>query len=214
MAVAFDNKVTADNFGITGLVTGAFTISASANRGAILAIGGSSISSIQGGCGGSTGTLIASASVTFNGVTVALLGVKAPNSGSQTSSASWVTATSVSVGAVTATGVDQTTPFNNGVTKTQAASSATMSQVVTSAAGDLTCSGCSGGSLDNSYVTNQTLRNTDFVCQDTGPGTANPTHSWHSPNAQDIIAAYANFKAAASGTATAAPWLMAMMGVG
>src|SRR5262245_61562766 len=66
-------------------------------------IGGESLSIISGTDGGAT-------------IGTVLLGKATSLTGSQTISMSWTTSQSCVLGAISATGVDQTTPFNNGTT--------------------------------------------------------------------------------------------------
>lgn len=204
MAVAYDNSITTDDFGVTGLTTGSFTI-AGANRAACLGLTSLGVitnetvlcGTVAGAKITNTELTLLSGGVTFNTM---LFSVIAPLTGSRTASAAWTTATSASLGAVTLTGVDQTTPANNGVTKTSTGT-ASISQAITSNSGDRTVSLYSGGGSDGAATSNQTKRTSDFGALDTGGGTGTTTHIW-SHAAEDMMFSGANFAQVASATAT------------
>src|SRR3989442_5001360 len=115
MAATFDNKVTVDNFTVTSLTTGAFTVGSGENRAACLALAMyTAITGVSGSLGGVGASLVASTSVFNNFTGSQLWAVIAPPSGSQTATMSWTTASSASLSVTTVTGADQTTPMNNG----------------------------------------------------------------------------------------------------
>ena len=85
-------------------------------------------------------------------------------------------------GVLTFSGVDQTTPFNNG-NATSNTGASPISLAVTSVNGDLTSSAIAqDGPGAGSVTTNQTSRYTNSAAAglggDTGPGTGNTTHTW------------------------------------
>lgn len=198
MAVAFDNSVTADNFGVTSVTTGAFTISGT-NRAAC--VGLTALLNTTGEtatCGGVSGTKLASSDTFATGINVMLFYVIAPATGSQTASCSWTGAASASVGVITATGVNQTTPMNNDLTKATAFTT-TISQAITSTSGDLTVTMYAGGGADGLATSNQTKKTADFGALDIGPGTGTTTHIW-SHAAEDMVLAGANFQQTGGGS--------------
>ena len=116
-------------------------------------------------------------------------------SGSVTVSVSWTGGSSqyIAGGAVSASGVNQSTPCNNG----QYVSGGTPESIVmTSNSGDLTFTIEGNGTINAS--SNQTLRWSSsnagpyYANGDVGPGTANPTHTWTGAGASFHIAG-ANF---------------------
>ena len=200
MAVAYDNSITTDDFGVTSLTTGSFTISGS-NRAACLGL--TALGNITAGalsCGTVSGSAIASTNLNTLGIEVILGAVIAPLTGSRTATWAWTTSASASLGVVTFTGVDQSTPTNNGVTKS-AGFATSISQAITSTSGDMTTSMYAGGGSDGAATSNQTKRTSDFGCLDTGGGAGTTTHTW-SHAAEDMLFTGANFVqvAAAGGT--------------
>lgn len=201
MAATYDNSVTVDTFGDTTLTTGSFTVSSSADR---AVVGGLSafdtITGVTMTLAGQSAPAISGATLLWNGASSRMLlhGVAAPSSGSQTGTASWTTSTAASLGVVTAIGVNQSTPITNG-TSIEEASPADLP--ITSAAGDLTVSLASNTNVVTTHTTNQTQRTTDFGSMDTGPGTANPTHTW-TQAASELGVVGANFLAAGAGGRT------------
>jgi hypothetical protein len=110
-------------------------------------------------------------------------------------------------GAISATGVDTTTPVNHG-NAVSGGSGGTVSLSITSAAGDLSATSFMGFNGTGTPTTNQTGLWTDSVFNptggDRGPGTANPTHTWTTGglNWDKSVMTGANFQAAASGDVT------------
>lgn len=199
MAVTYDNAVSVQGFGVTTLTTGSFTITSTADRAALVGLNHitdpGTISSVS--CGGQSGSLITGTTLTVSGATIRLYGVTAPASGSQTASGSWANAVTSAVHAVTAHGVDQTTPFNGGASVGPAfASSQNLS--VTSVSGDLSATFNYCSAADTAQTSNQTKRTTSWACMDTGPGTGTTTHTW-SHAATNMGTVGANFAAAAVG---------------
>lgn len=189
MAVAYDNSTDTEDFGVTSLTTPSFTISGS-NRAAILGLHTlANVTNVTGTCGGVSATLTPNTNrLAFTVYEVQLLEVVAPATGSQTASASWTTAASASLTAITFTSVHQTTPTRNGATN-EATFTTTINQVVTSASGNMTTTLCATGSSDELQTTNQTLRQSAFACMDTGPGTGSTTHTWTPSSAMDLLTA-------------------------
>ena len=212
MAVSYDNSVTVDTFGDTTLTSGTFTISSSANRAIAGCLSTFALTTLHSmTLAGQTGTQISGATLIWNvaGSRMLLFGAAAPNTGSQTVSASWTTSAAASLGGITAIGVDQTTPFNNG---TAAEGDSPASLAITSAAGDLTFSLASNSNVSTTHTTNQTVRLTDFGKVDTGPGTANPTHTW-TEDFTSIGIVGANFQAVAAAGRTTKNTRSAPLGV-
>lgn len=180
MAVAFDNVATASGGATTvTLTTPAFTISG-ANRAACVALhwdNGAAVTGITAACGGVSGSAVASTDGT-NYVRTAMFAVIAPATGSQTATASWTTGRESVLSVVTATGVHQTTPMNNG---TWQGSIGIPSFAITSTSGDLTLDALveqdvpSGPNQTERY--NVLVSNIDGAGS-TGPGTGTTTHSW------------------------------------
>lgn len=204
MAVTYDNAVKVRGSGVTTVTTGAFTISASANRAAALGFAfDANISSLTASCGGATAAQILNANYDTV-VKVWLWGATAPASGSQTATASWTTSSFMALGVVTAIGVDQTTSFTNGGNSNGASP---LSLAVTSTSGDLTVTAYATENEDTATTTNQTKRTVDdLVGLDTGPGSGTTTHTWTFSGSTAGRIAGANFKAvaAASGDISAA----------
>lgn len=199
MAVTYDNSAVVQGFGVTTLTTGSFTITSTADRAALVGLNHiadpGTISSVS--CGGQSGTIISGTTLTVSGATIRLYGVTAPASGSQTASASWTNSVNAAVHAETASGVDQTTPFNGGTSVGPAfASSQNLS--VTSTSGDLTATFDYCSAVDSAQTSNQTQRTTGWACMDTGPGTGTTTHTW-SHSATNMGTVGANFVAAGAG---------------
>ena len=118
MAVAFDATVSVRGFGVTSLTTASFTIAGS-DRAAQLQLSGDIVGSsgFSGSVGGASGAAISNADATDQNTSLRVLcfGVTAPAAGSQTGTMSWTgSAADVTLGVITATGVDQTTSLNNG----------------------------------------------------------------------------------------------------
>jgi hypothetical protein len=106
--------------------------------------------------------------------------------GAQTVTITWTTAQYAICGAISATGVNQTTPVINGTGNCGTASPA-LSQSITSSSGDLTFSvfGYSGGGVTATTNQAQKWENdgtshsvNDFAYGDIGPGTGTTTHTW------------------------------------
>ena len=223
MAVVFDatpaaptaaTAATTLNFDITlgAAANRAVMVGVSTNTntlGMVADIGGVNLPIIAGTDNGTLKTILLGAATTLTGL--------------QTVTVSWTTVQDVLISAVSASGVDQTTPINNG-TKTSSAASP-LSLAVTSVAGDLTMT-VEVDTLATSAAptTNQTVRwaaaawDTLVVTDgggDTGPGTANPTHTWTNAGATAMAISGANFvQAAAGGAAFIFPKLLMLLGLG
>lgn len=205
MAAAFDNFVELGGTNLTTITTGAFTI-AGANRAAMvqLEFDLSTVSSITASVGGVSCPAIASTDSTTTSTVGRTMcrGAAAPPTGSQTATASWTTsAPNVTIAAMTATGVDQTTPFAGGQT-TFITSAATITLTMVAASGDLT-STLEMDLLGTSPTTNRTIKWTEIFmgAGDIGPGNVvNPAHTW-TPNStptSDAVMSGAVFKQVAA----------------
>jgi len=199
MAVLFDATAQVGGVAVTTLTTAAFTISGS-NRAAMIGMSwdnGGGVTGISTTCGGVTGAAIANTDIT-NFVRTAMFQVIAPATGSQTANCAWTNARDAVLGVVTATGVGQTTPFNNGAT--ESAASGTPSLAITSTNGDLTIDTLD--EQDTPSGPNQTerwntVRGGAGGAGSTGPGTGTATHSWAS-TAASYSHSGANFVQAAA----------------
>jgi hypothetical protein len=137
-------------------------------------VGGNSASLISGT---DTGTTYTTRSM--------LYGLATSLTGAQTVAVSWTTNEYGSFGAISAIGVNQSTPFNNGAFTGSNASASTASLMVTSRSGDLTSTVLDArpGSLTAS--SNQTEKWSDeesstgiIGAGDVGPGSGTTTHTW------------------------------------
>lgn len=219
MAAAFDNFVELGGTNLTTITTGTFTIGG-ANRAAMvhLEFDLSTVSSITSSVGGVSCPAIASTDSTTTSTVGRTMcrGAAAPPTGSQTAMASWTTsAPNVVLAAVTATGVDQTTPFAGGQT-TFITSAASITLTMVAASGDLT-STLEMDLLGTSPTTNRTIKWTETFmgAGDIGPGTANPAHTWTpaSTPTSDAVISGAVFKQVSAG-GTARPFVdgLSLMG--
>lgn len=199
MAVAYDNFVKVTFGGVATITTGSFTITSSANRAALMNMSFSTnaATGISGSVAGVSGTAITG---TDSGAAELMrslqFGVIAPGSGSQTGTMSWTTNRTGTLGVVTASGVDQTTAFNNG-TFAQASPNTTLAVTITSTSGDLTADNCAT-QLDTFTLPTQTeiyndTATTDYGCSSRGPGSGNTTHSWTSTGTQTTVISGCNF---------------------
>jgi hypothetical protein len=140
-SVVYDNSNHVEGGAVTTLTTSSFTITSSASRAALLgliAFSAGSSSGFTSTCGTVSGALVTSTDVTSGaGLRTLIHRVIAPASGSQTGSMSWTTAVGgCSLGVMTASAVDQSTPTNNGNTANSSGTTATIT--ITTAVGDLT----------------------------------------------------------------------------
>jgi hypothetical protein len=137
-SVLYDNFIEVRGNTVTTLTTASFAITSAANRAALLGLvlNRNDATSVTSICGGVTGAAVANTFGNGGSGSSVFHAVKAPASGSQTGSMSWVGAIGGSLGVMTASGVDQTTPVTNGVNSS--GTSATPSVTVTTAVGDLT----------------------------------------------------------------------------
>jgi hypothetical protein len=141
-SVAFDATKFVAGSAVTSLTTASFTISGS-NRAAMVGLstaGGSAPSSVSATVGGVGGSLVSGTSQANGTTRVQIWAVTAPAAGSgKTASMSWTnSATKACLGVVTATGVDQATPVNNGTGQTGTTPDPSMT--VVSVTGDLVVS--------------------------------------------------------------------------
>jgi len=207
MSASFDNAVSAGlGFGVTTLTTGAFTIGSGTNRAAQvhLTMGGNAATAITASLGGTSGSLVAgtdSGSTTTTDRTM-IFSVIAPPSGSKTATASWTTAETADLGVITAAGVDQTTPCNNGTFSAGASSGSTsVALAVTSTSGDLAAA-CASVYQDALSSLSQTVKwgiDSTSTAGAIGPGTGSTTFTSVRPFTSDGFAmSGANFKQAAA----------------
>lgn len=207
VSIADIAKASTSGSSVTSITTPAFVTTSNANRAGLLglSVDAATISAITGSIGGVSGSAITGTDSSSIATTVRTLqfGVTAPPSGSQTATMSWTTLSSCVFGAVTTSGVDQTTPFNNG-TVTTASNFGPSSVAITSANGDLTCdtiaedSGLSAPSAPT-QTSLWTINGAVDGAGSRGPGTGNTTHQWTlSPATTVWTASGANFKQAAA----------------
>jgi hypothetical protein len=203
MSATYDNSVDTEDFGVTSLTTGSFTIGGTEVAACLgLSTVGVNITLGTAACGGVSATLIPNTNL-FAVNEVALYQVIAPPTGSRTATASWTTAASASLSAITANGVDQTTPLDNGATNSSGFGSSPLSQAVTSNPGDLTTTIMVTAEGGGTQTTDKTQRTASFGCSDTGDGTGTQTHTWsYAAGSTEKTSAGANFRAA-SGAAPA-----------
>ena len=160
------------------------TIGSGSNR--AVAVGCSFSSSVTGitvTVGGSSATLVSGTQSSGESYISTIHVLAAPSSGSQSVSVSWTGTSSTYCGAVSASGVDQATPMNNG-TFEHNGSGPTASVTITTTTGDLTFSvvSCESGSTPTSP--NQTSRwaaSQNFTTGSggqTATGTGTISHTW------------------------------------
>jgi|SRR6267142_4751361 len=203
MAVLYDNTIVINGVAITSLTTSAFTITSLPNRAGVLglSVSNGNISGLNGNIGGVSPTPITNADSGGAGQRAIMQQVKNPPSGGQTASMSWTTSSDASLGVVTASGVDQTTPLING--NFANGTSATTSVTITSNNGDLTVDTVEVAQQATLTAPTQTQRwnvisgsTNQTGAGSTGPGTGTTTHQWTNLNAT-WASVGANFKAAA-----------------
>jgi hypothetical protein len=187
MAVSIADITSASISGsiVTTLTTPAFTVTANANRAGLLGLGQdtNTATGFTGSIGGVAGAAIALADSTTLAIAsrTLMFGVTAPPSGSQTGTMSWVTASDAILGAMTTSGVDQTTPFNNGISATAVPGPTTIT--ITSTNGDLTTDavGADGAAFSAPTQTSVWANTTAAPLAGAGsrgPGTGTTTHQW------------------------------------
>jgi len=207
LGVAFDNKVSSGiQFGVTKITTPTFLVGSFPNRAAMImvAMAANTATNISASLGGVAGTLIPG---TDSGTTstnrTMIFQVINPPSGAQTATVSWTTSMNADVGVITVSGVNQSSPTNNGkFTASKSAPSAATSVTITSNPGDLTASiGYTSDEWKSPY-TNQTLKwglDSGIVGGDVGPGIGTTTHTWTDDYAgQTVSVSGANFSAASN----------------
>jgi hypothetical protein len=178
------------------------TITSNANRAGVIGLfsNNNGISGITASIGGVSGSAITGTDISSAGWRTLLFGVTAPPSGSQTVTASWTTAMDGSLGSTATSGVDQTTPFNNGNTASGGATSTSIA--ITSTNGDLTVD-LEADNGTSAATPNQTQAWVQFDSgrvngSSTGPGTGNTTHTWTTTGNSIWLASGCNFNQAAS----------------
>lgn len=180
MAVLFDNVGSAGGNSVTSL-SFALVIGSSADRAVIVGfthrpVGQTAYTVTVGGeaCVEIAGTAVEG--VLLRSV---LWGKATTLTGSQTVSGAWTTAADSVMGAVSVSGVNQTTPFNNGVNAK--AESGSPSLAITSTNGDLTVDNAASISALTAPSQTQRYQTTTSSASgqgSTGPGTGSATHSW------------------------------------
>jgi hypothetical protein len=197
--VSYDNSNSAGTGGGTS-ISFSLVIGSGSNRGIIVGCSwAAQVSSIAVTVGGvTTPAITGTNSGAAEAYMVAMFALAAPASGSQTVAISWTTSTVAVCGAVSADGVDQTTPSNNGTFAHAASGVPTVS--VTSSAGDLTVAVLSlesGASASGSTQTERWNVRQSFTigtAGSTGTGAAGPiTHAWDTTGSAWQVAG-ANFK--------------------
>lgn len=191
----------------TSLTTGAATI-AGTERVAVLGLGhgNNTSTSFTGSVGGVGGSLIAGTDAGTTGTTRTLMfGVTAPPTGSQTGTMSWTTADDSNLGYISATGVDQTTPFTNGTfNNTDGSNNGTVT--VSSATGDMTVAiGCAANGPGTITTATQTERwNGDTGSTrgagSTAPGAATNVHNFTAGAGNATCTSGCNIKQATAST--------------
>jgi hypothetical protein len=126
--------------------------------------------------------------------------------GSQTVTLAWTGNSNGEAGAISATGVDQTTPCNNG---TETTGNGSLSRTITSTSGDLTSSVFLSSDASGTTTTNQTAKinltdsgATIELWADIGPGTGTTTHTWTPTSGHSAAMAGANFHQASTSVNT------------
>lgn len=167
-----------------------------------LALNVVSTSGITVTVGGQSATLVAGTDTGSSNADVRTLIFCVPTAltGAQTVLATWTGSSAAVIGAISATGVDQGIPCNNGNFIFTTNPSTTDSLMVSSNNGDLT-STVVGVTVLNDPSTNQTSEwsatatSNIFSSQDIGPGTGATTHTWSNGSGLNILAlSGANFK--------------------
>jgi hypothetical protein len=171
--------------GVGSLTTPAMTITSNSNRAGVLcfSIDGNGSTPNAASIGGVNGTSIANTDTgTSIGYRNFMYQVIAPPSGSQTATMGIPATANLILSALVTSGVDQTTPFNNG---TFAVSTINGSPTlpITSVNGDLTVDVQSNNGATGTDAPNQTPESFQRVGgiaggTSIGPGTGNTTHNW------------------------------------
>jgi hypothetical protein len=207
-SVAYDNSQGVNGNSVTTLTTASFTVGSGQNMAAAIGFFRyNAVTAITMSLGGVAATELASSHAINggNGEEASFWSVIAPPSGSQTATASWTTAAFASLVPVTASGVDQTNPLNNGTVVNSGSSP--ISIVINSNNGDLTVSQVGTTGPSTTTTSNQTKRFSGYGSVDTGTGAAGPiTHTW--TGADVTVLAGANLQQAPTTlTGTIAPFV-------
>ena len=204
LAVAFDNTNSA-NFSAVTTAGVTLTVGSGSNRAVMvgLTFNNNGNTSIAVSGGGATGWALVTGTDSTNSRTARTLIWAAvnPSSGSQTFTATWGGGNAGGViGAITVTGVNQTTPMINGTFGT--GTGATASVAITTANGDLTGSvaGNAGGNLSAPNQTQAWLDNTITNAKAGGEYHASTTtsdsHTWAVASTRSWVISGARFQAA------------------
>mgnify|MGYP001559790570 FL=1 len=206
MAVAYDADAQASGAGVSSRTTAEFTISGSDRVGLLgLGFSGAAISARSGSIGGTTGAEVTSTYTdnTFAGSTI--FRVTAPPSGAQTGTMAWTTAVDAVLGAITFTGVHQTTPTNGGTAITDFATSA--SRTVTTTSGDMSFSAGMHDTVSGVPTHTRTLQWNTLLTGAiygfgaTGPGnTSSDIHTYEGAGSDNVSVSGCNLVQAAATT--------------
>lgn len=212
MAVAFDAVAHNSTASATSIPNFTLTIGAGVTNGAVV-IGmdftNTNPTGISVTVGGVSASLVASTTAT-NSYQSLIYGLATGSAtGSKTVSISWTNAAEAAAGAISFSGVDQTTPCNNGTshTSTSGGSGGTDAVTITSNNGDLTfdwnansgpTAPTAGGGITSKFSFNSAGFNV-WSAGAIGPGTGTTTHTWTFGNFQNIVHSGVNLKAAAGG---------------
>lgn len=209
MAAAFDS--TASNIVVGGTSVPSFNINLVSGSNMAVAVGlmflGNATTAITVTVGGTSATLVSGTDTTTDRSHRSMIFVvaKGTATGNQSVAVSWTTAADCIAAAVGASGVDQSTPMNNGTWASGA--STTPSVTITSASGDLTLdtASCSFGKALSAPTQTQRWdidNNNVNGAGSTGPGTASPTHSWTMAPSDGWTDSGANFVQSSGATTT------------
>lgn len=210
------SSATAKVTGMSSVTTPALTpdITTNANRAGMVLISRTinTFDTVAADIGGTAGSAVSgTSSGTSVGYSTIIYGVTAPPSGSQTATASWVGSANAIITAIATSGVDQTTPFNNG-TFGFTAGSGQPSININSNAGDLTAEIECDSSGNSPTSPTQTQVSVDHVntgnvvsagvSRETGSGgigVAGPiTHAWTISPSGPWVSSGANFNQVAA----------------
>jgi hypothetical protein len=215
-AVVYDNSAYVHDYGVSSISITGFTIDSgnAGNRAGMVCLtnSGAAWASATGftvTIGGVAATAISGAELVVGDDRSICFGAAGiPQGTNKTISASWTGAASgwITMGIITATGVNQTTPFNNGNSATSSYGVDT-SISITSNSGDLTST--FARIYDGAGTTNQTLKYADpygYGEGDVGPGSGTVTHTWTAAYTNGLVVG-ANFVQYVNATQLNAPTL-------
>jgi hypothetical protein len=192
--------------GVANATSASFTITlggASSSRGVQIqmAFRVNTVSGLTATVGGQAASLIPGTDSTNAYLLRSMIyGLKTTLTGAQTVAVAWTTSSNASIGAISATGVCQATPFNGG-TFTGGTSASPISLTVISNSGDLTSTVLGHTPYNVAPTTNRTQKwsannssgATIRGAGDVGPGTGTTTHSWTYASFTHTVMSGANF---------------------